>query len=454
MNTESTFQTVTDELLIELVEGAKTRLVFIAPGVRIKVAEALAAAAQRLPGSVNVILDVDAEVCRLGYGDIEGLKCLQEIPGMNGNVLNAQPGVRIGVVIADDDTLFYSPTPLLIEAEPTVEKNDGAVFGAAGDEKAKRVSKPNGVIIRKSVPAALAGACSADGNYSKREIGLEPVDKKDVEKAQTSLQKTPPKKFDLARQERVFSSKLCFMELEITDYQIASKKLELDPELFVVDDDTRKRLTNRFRVFDKDRMPKDIPYKTSDGKDVKLSMEFIDQRIKEVRKAYLINVGRWGTVILRSRMEEFNGKVDEIVNMLNFYKESACERVKSIALESCRKLAEEISEKLLKDPPAKLQNRLAMKNTREGKIEVIAEYIADGCRDQIDTALKGFDPKTKRVEKNITYETFSDKEFVAYLEKPAALGKGCMKEIFEEHDSARETEEDNEENARDEEMFA
>ena len=32
MNNENTFQTITDDTLIELIEGAKERLVFVAPG--------------------------------------------------------------------------------------------------------------------------------------------------------------------------------------------------------------------------------------------------------------------------------------------------------------------------------------------------------------------------------------------------------------------------------------
>ena len=416
MNNENTFQTITDDTLIELIEGAKERLVFVAPGVRKKVAEALVRAAKRLNGKgvVNYILDVDAEVCRLGYAELDGLKLLQNVPGMNGSILNSQPGLRIGIVIVDDDTLFYAPTPLLIEDES--------------------VERPNGVLIRKSVPPTVAAACSADGNYSKREIGLDPVNARDVEKANDSLQKAPPKKFDLARQERVFSSKLCFMELEITGYQIAAKKLELDPELFVVDDDTRKRLSNRFRVFDKDRMPRDIKYKTKDGNEITISMEKIEKLIQELRKDFLINVGRWGTVILRSRMDDFKAKVGEIVAMLNFYKEKVNDQVKELAVSACRKLAEEVSEKLLANPPARLRNRLAMKSSREGKIEIIAEYIAESCEKEIESALASFNPKTKMVEKDVTYATFSDKEFIELLEK--GLGKGCMEEILEEHDAA------------------
>ena len=97
MDTSRTFQTVTDNFLITLIRNARNRLVFIAPGVRKKVAEALVEAAFRIgnSGVVNYILDVDSEVCRLGYGEIDGIKLLRETPGFNGNILNAQPGVRV-----------------------------------------------------------------------------------------------------------------------------------------------------------------------------------------------------------------------------------------------------------------------------------------------------------------------------------------------------------------------
>ena len=123
-------------------------------------------------------------------------------------------------------------------------------------------------------------------------------------------------------------------------------------------------MSNRFRVFDKDRMPRDITYKTKDGNETTISMEKIEKRIQELRKDFLINVGRWGTVILRSRMDDFKARVGEIVEMLNFYKAKVNDQVKELAVEACRKLAEEVSEKLLANPPARLRNRLAMKSSR------------------------------------------------------------------------------------------
>lgn len=427
-NANSTFQSVTDEMLAEMIGRARQRLVFVAPGVRMKVAEALVAAAERLRGTEGVvyILDTDAEVCRLGYGEIEALKRLRDVPGMNGGILNAQPGVRIGLVIADEDTLFYSPTPLLIEDAPATTPGllpDGGVAFPPP-------LKPNGILLRNGVSPSLVAACSND---SMREIGLDPINGQDVVRAEESLKANPPKKFDLARRERVFSSQVCFVELEITGYQFTSKKIDLPAEFFVDDNDTRRRLSNRFKVFDKDNLPRDIQFERKDGTKVGLSMDFIESEIAAVRKNYLIRAGQWGTVILRKRMGEFQKRVDEIIGMLADYKKHAEERVKANAREICRELAEEIAPRLRDNPPDSLGNRLALAPSAE---HFIIDYITKSCEMTIEQAFREFDPKMKLIEKNITYETFSNPKFVKYMEE--ALGTGCMEMIFEEHDSVRE----------------
>jgi len=67
MDSQKTFTNIDDDGLVDRITRATQRVVFVAPGLRKKVAEALAEALIRLPGRVTVVLDVDAEVCRLGY---------------------------------------------------------------------------------------------------------------------------------------------------------------------------------------------------------------------------------------------------------------------------------------------------------------------------------------------------------------------------------------------------
>jgi hypothetical protein len=66
MSAQETFTNIDDNALIERLSRATQRVVFIAPGLRDTVARILEAAFARLPGNVTVILDVAAEVCRLG----------------------------------------------------------------------------------------------------------------------------------------------------------------------------------------------------------------------------------------------------------------------------------------------------------------------------------------------------------------------------------------------------
>lgn len=97
--------------------SAATRIVFLAPGLSTNVARALADAWSRVGrDALNIVLDVDAEVCRLGYGTLDGLKTICEAAVQVGGLVCHQEGLRIGVLIAYDRTLTYSPAPQLIEA--------------------------------------------------------------------------------------------------------------------------------------------------------------------------------------------------------------------------------------------------------------------------------------------------------------------------------------------------
>jgi hypothetical protein len=61
----NTFVSVNDVVLVETIGRAEERLVFIAPGLRPSVANALANAMAVVPNSaIRLVLDVDAEVSR------------------------------------------------------------------------------------------------------------------------------------------------------------------------------------------------------------------------------------------------------------------------------------------------------------------------------------------------------------------------------------------------------
>lgn len=74
-----TFVMLDDSQVIALIETAQEWLVIMAPGLGLEVAIAIANRWQALgTDRVKVILDVDPEVARLGYGTLEGLELIQK----------------------------------------------------------------------------------------------------------------------------------------------------------------------------------------------------------------------------------------------------------------------------------------------------------------------------------------------------------------------------------------
>ena len=121
----STFLAVNDELLIKQINQVKERVIYIAPEVSNKIADCFCNVLSKLHQlNVTVILDPSDEVCRIGYGDFDGLKELHNYSKANHFALRSQIGIHTGILIVDDQVLVWTPTPLSIEDHP--KKNEMA----------------------------------------------------------------------------------------------------------------------------------------------------------------------------------------------------------------------------------------------------------------------------------------------------------------------------------------
>lgn len=281
VNTAPAITIANDDTLSALVLRARRRLVILAPALSNEVAASVEVQWRRLgANAVSVVLDVDAEVYRLGYGDADALTRLERAAAELGTTLNRQLGIRIGIVIADDETLVYSPTPLLIEAGP------------------RRGSAPNAIRL-VSPPANVERELGRgpDGN-KEQTIGLDKADKSRIAQVQQNLATNPPQKFDVARSVRVFNAAFEFVDFELAGTFIDRKTVPIPKHLSGVGDkQTQEQLRTSFRILPPDH---------------KLSGEHLQKDKALIAKKYLRMITGYGNVVLRSRKAEFEKDVEKL----------------------------------------------------------------------------------------------------------------------------------------------
>ena len=135
-NKTRVFTHIDDDKLIEEISSAKKELFFMCPGINKLVAEELAKKWRLLGAdSATIIIDVEADVIRLGYGERESVDILYETAKKLGTPLQYKKGIRLGVLICDDDAgILFTPAYRAAEVFSPIDRaseNNESLLNAA-----------------------------------------------------------------------------------------------------------------------------------------------------------------------------------------------------------------------------------------------------------------------------------------------------------------------------------
>jgi len=424
MDTPRTFTNADDAKLIELIHAARQRLVFAAPGVSKPVSEALV----KVLGSVSappqcvVILDVDPEVCRLGYGTIEGLKAVQCALEARQLRLQSAEGLRVGLLISDDQTLIFSPTPLLIEAGSTAP------------------TKPNAILLQPNPVETLAAACGAgtsDEAMIRLEVGKEFVNEAAIAKVQLDLNENPPKQFNLARLERVFNYRLEFVEFSVEHYKLNTRSVPLSPEILgLAEPGLQERFRNTFRVFEAGAPFRfEIPDPASSEQTMELTEKWLSDRAEELRKEYFIPLGSssYGNLIQKRLKPEFEAHVEVLKEIVKVYAAKVRTTIGTKIRETRANLIAALLPRVKSAPPKSWLRRSVDGNLSERELRTRLEQEIDRAFEKVEET---FSPTVTCVFKGVNYETITkDPHFREKIE--AYFGAEEARKLLDEHDSAR-----------------
>ena len=426
MGSERLFTNADDARLLKLIAAARQRLVVAAPGISDEVASALASriSASDAPAQLAVILDVDPEVCRLGFGTVTGLEKVTLALEARGLRMNTAEGLRVGLVISDDQTLIYSPTPLLIEAGSHAP------------------TKPNAILLRPDASEALATACglgSAEENPLQREIGDDYLNKARLQAVKQDLAGNPPKKFDLTRIERVFNYELQFVDFKVEGYSLGRRVVSLDPcWLGLSDKELKNRFRNTFRLFESgegitvemEELDKDG--KPQPGKKRKVSEKTINDQALELRRE-LIPLGGYGSVMLKRKRADFENRVEEFRAFVGRYAQKVSEHIDEEMADMRERLIEDLAPDLVKNPPKKWRDLSISGTLDEARVRTL---LSAGLDQAFAMIKRDFAPKVTLVFKDVTYTTIvGDPDFRKKLVEH--FGPDEVAKLFHEHDAAQ-----------------
>ena len=391
------FSSIQDDDLVRSIAKATTRLVYMAPGVSKATADAIKIQfqGQRLK-QIAIVIDGDEECCRLGYCDAAALDDLNTVAQEHDIALRRHAGLRLGLLMADDKVLIWTPTPLMFEAP-------------------RGASEPNGLILTPQTLQELPQALGIDPQTPpvQIEVGKVLVVKEELAKVVESIKAAPPAPFDLSRLSRVFSAKFQFIETVMRGAELTKREIRLDS--LIVNSDAPEELRPLLQTTIQ-------PFNTDADKTIEVPVlvngeqafrQNGDQMIKpttqaeihgywnELTQKYVITLPGFGKLIRHTDKAKFeDGKADfEVV--LTAWVKGFREAVKGDHETRVSRVVDLIVQRMANEPEKKRLNR-----------EAIQALVRKGLDN-----LRVIDPSVKVVYKNITVESTRDKEFLDVLRK-------------------------------------
>ncbi|CAG9609149.1 hypothetical protein [Pseudoneobacillus rhizosphaerae] len=390
----SIFNRLSSIELSEQISFATQKVIYAAPGIHKEVTDSMINCIELL-GKENIvtIIDKDPEICRLGYGEIEAIERLLQI----GTIVRKAYGLRIGVLIVDNNAWIFSPTPLLIE-----NQFNRAIINAInvnleqGLELIRSISpdlfnKDDNAILKESYKNSI------NNNKSTPEIGKEKFNKGDLDIAKKDLNERPPKKFDFERRVRTYSSHIQFVELSLPGLQLNRRTLKIPSKLLNVSNnkEAQERLKATYSLINENS---------------KISSKDIEQQLLKIRRTYLKSLGkRVGNIILRQKKEEFLSELEKIKVSIDKFSANIRKNLEKELEKSKKELCKILLPGVMQNPPDDLKGGILTKKPDKNTATAYLNFELDKVIPQVDELVN--DIKLYCDFKDVTYEMLTDNEF-------------------------------------------
>lgn len=390
--TGALFSSLDSCAIASVMRSARHSICYAAPGIQLDPATALAEVAARLgPELITICLDFDERVLRMGFGDLAAVKVLREA----GIVVSSTPGLRTGLLIVDHVGYIFTPTALYLEAD----NRSADTFNAMRLSK-EQVSEALARLSPAAKLIAIAMAKTEDERETIRQQTVDlpstPVLAAAIQQVERSLAEAPPVRFDVARQVRVYSAYLQYVELSLTGAAIQRHRIAIPPAFQNLGGakDLEGRMRTTFDLIEKGG---------------KLSSKVLEDELNSIRKAFTRPLGkRHGRVALKAAKVHLEARIDAFRERLINHQETVKSELQAKLDESRRQIVDYYAPIVVQNPPDAILGQFVEIGENEAKLWLDGELCrvfpkASELLDQMQLDI-GY--------KDVTYETLNQPDFL------------------------------------------
>ena len=267
-----------------------------------------------------------------------------------------------------------------------------------------------------------------------------------LQKSLKELERLPPKPFDVARTERVYNTKLQYVDFEVTGYKLTARRVQIPTDLLVGTDKTLEaRLRNSFSLLEgKESLVVQIADADPDTGEARLDKQgkplmvsyselAIEDERKKIYADFLTPVPGHGQLISKMRRKAFDTRLEWFKARVAAYTVAVKQQLDQAVEASVKDLTQALLPGVMQRPPARLMKySMSLAPTDDDYRAAVEAELSQA----FNLGDRFFQPTVKVIFKDLTYETITDEKFVAQLKKsfPGLSQHG----FFEEHDSAPE----------------
>lgn len=407
-----TFTHINDKKIVGIIRSTERYVILASPSVSIEVAKEIVEYRKRIPeGKLRIVLDVDAEPIRLGFGSPESINFLHE----NGVEIGKAAGLRIGVLVADENAWVFTPTPEIILNQPDETlSNAVAVSTDFALEMVPAVSPEIAIELNILEATVLVDEKFQSGEFcfdreipnpKEPEIGKESASISDVVQVERSIAENPPVKFDHERHLRVYKGYFQFVDFHYIGGNVATHTITIPGDLLTIsqeDNDLQSRIRSTCRLIDQDN-----PFAKK--------FAAFTKKVDRLRKDYSVSLGpRYGSIILRKMRPEFDAEVEALRSEMEELTKNVETDLQKAIDENRDKLVELLLPGFVKSPPKRHRSRSLFEITNETAPDLIRADLEKFIPRA--TALIG-NMQLNCDYKEMTYEMVTDKDFVALVKE-------------------------------------